>query len=833
MDVLYKLAKIDIFSVYLEINILKANKMKFSIHQTIIVFMLTLFFTGCEVGIDSLKYDSDSQVISVSDTNNEQNIVTNDTIVISNISRQIKNSEIRLELNGEEAKSFEGSFKREGQTLTITVNPRPDFNTNIDKNITLIATVFVRDKPSCEHMIIKVFDAKKSETKRDTTPPNITINGPSVMTIEASDRYRDQGATARDDVDGTIIVKTEGIVDIDIVGEYIITYTATDESNNTSTTIRTVIVKVPIVNDIIAPDITLKCESVVSLMVGEEYKEKNATALDNRDGNVRVVITGSVNTSMAGTYEIIYTATDSANNSATATRTVIVTSVLDIEPPKIIIRGEANITVLLYTKYLDDGASVDDNIDGTSLAIATANDVNTSKVGIYFVSYSTTDSAGNKAQSVTRKVTVIDPARNKLLGWCSGTNNVGLWRTNGTKEGTLEILDKDNEVVKNPNNFVKIGNTTYFSAEFANGKSRLWKSDGTSSGTLKIDSRDIKNPQELMEVNGILFFTATGQEDNKRQVYRLNSDTDVIETIPMINSGSAKYSDPHMLTKVGDTFYFVGTYSGGQEGNGNQKIWGYGKDNGGLPSFSHHGALKEGNITEMVGVNGVPYYVTNGILRKGDINPLDYNFNPITIDASINPRNLYSYNGTLIFEGHDAQNGDELWKSDGTSSGTKMVENFAGSGALSLLNANPKKFTTVGSVLYFSARTALDSDHYIRKVNDLDTMNTPIIENIKYNSVKDEAKYPKNLTAFENNTLLFNTNLDDGNGRKSIALWRVDNATDEARIYKSIDDISTLHSYGIFNGKFLFKTISVDEKSEKLWITDGDNTLESIATGCK
>jgi hypothetical protein len=63
--------------------------------------------------------------------------------------------------------------------------------------------------------------------------------------------------------------------------------------------------------------------------VGGNYTEAGATAIDDTDGSVSVIQTGSVDTSTAGTYTISYSASDVAGNTATATRAVIVT-----KPPK-------------------------------------------------------------------------------------------------------------------------------------------------------------------------------------------------------------------------------------------------------------------------------------------------------------------------------------------------------------------------------------------------------------------------------------------------------------------------------------------------------------------
>ena len=87
--------------------------------------------------------------------------------------------------------------------------------------------------------IISVEKGSDSEPT-DTTKPVITIQGTNPVNIVEGANYSDAGAKANDNVDGSVTVVTTGSVDTDVVGEYTITYTATDSSGNTNTVSRTV-----------------------------------------------------------------------------------------------------------------------------------------------------------------------------------------------------------------------------------------------------------------------------------------------------------------------------------------------------------------------------------------------------------------------------------------------------------------------------------------------------------------------------------------------------------------------------------------------------------------
>ena len=83
-------------------------------------------------------------------------------------------------------------------------------------------------------------------------------------------------------------------------------------------------------------------------------------------------------------------------------------------------------------------------------------------------------------------------------------------------------------------------------------------------------------------------------------------------------------------------------------------------------------------------------------------------------DASL-PRYLTNVNGTLFFSASDGSvdssandgiNGRELWKSDGTEAGTVLVKDIlAGSG-----DSSPRNLTNVNGILYFLANDGINGE---------------------------------------------------------------------------------------------------------------------------
>ena len=64
----------------------------------------------------------------------------------------------------------------------------------------------------------------------------------------------------------------------------------------------------------------------MKLKQGEKYQEPGFNVYDSVDKDIKnnVIITGNVDTSKKGTYQITYTVTNSRNSTVSAVRTIVV-----------------------------------------------------------------------------------------------------------------------------------------------------------------------------------------------------------------------------------------------------------------------------------------------------------------------------------------------------------------------------------------------------------------------------------------------------------------------------------------------------------------------------
>ncbi len=154
------------------------------------------------------------------------------------------------------------------------------------------------------------------------------------------------------------------------------------------------------------PTISLIGNTEIKLEVGIPYSDPGYYASDAQDGPIDVQASGTVDVNTLGSYQLTYNATDSEGNAAEPVYRVvnIVDKTEDLTPPVITLNGSSPLLHSPDTNYEDAGALAIDNVDGV-VAVTTTGTVDPNTLGVYTLTYSATDAAGNAA-SVTREVTV-------------------------------------------------------------------------------------------------------------------------------------------------------------------------------------------------------------------------------------------------------------------------------------------------------------------------------------------------------------------------------------------------------------------------------------------
>ena len=269
----------------------------------------------------------------------------------------------------------------------------------------------------------------------DNIGPVITLNGINPQVIQLNSTYTEAGATAIDNYDGSLSVNISGNVDTATPGTYTMTYSAEDNSGNLSSITRTIIVQ-----NNVPPTITINGPNPVQINVNTIYNDLGATAVDALGNNLNITTNDQVNTLLPGTYQVIYSATDSYGNNSTSFRTV---NVVDGDGPIIILIGDNPMTLQLNDTYNEPGATASDEFSGTganellegeviqpiessNVPVVVTGNVDTSIPGTYIKTYTATD-ANDNTSILTRTINVEnnnDPVIT-LLGNANMTISVG------------------------------------------------------------------------------------------------------------------------------------------------------------------------------------------------------------------------------------------------------------------------------------------------------------------------------------------------------------------------------------------------------------------------
>ncbi len=174
---------------------------------------------------------------------------------------------------------------------------------------------------------------KVTETRVFTILPLPVITVPSdTVVITAGEAFDPAEGVSAKDGEGNDITNDivwAGAFDVNVPGEYDITYTVTDKNGVTATlTIKLIVKGKPI----------LKGVSGLILIDQNQVFDpaKGVTAEDNEDGDLTkaIKIAGVVNTGIPGDYIITYTVTDSDGNTVSEQSTVRVVAVEAPKPPK-------------------------------------------------------------------------------------------------------------------------------------------------------------------------------------------------------------------------------------------------------------------------------------------------------------------------------------------------------------------------------------------------------------------------------------------------------------------------------------------------------------------
>ena len=203
-------------------------------------------------------------------------------------------------------------LKAQGQALRGVMTWSVNWDMGTDKNGQAYGEKFVKDYGPFIH-------GQTPPPPSEGEPVLSGINDVRVHHGSAFDPYAGVTASDKEDGDLTNSITVEGSVDVNTVGTYVLVYSVKDSDNNETKQSRTVVVYSLVPEFEGVTDTTIQLGDAFDPMAGVK-------ATDAEDGDLtdQVRVEGRVDVNVLGVYNLVYRVTDSANQTTTAQRSVIV-----------------------------------------------------------------------------------------------------------------------------------------------------------------------------------------------------------------------------------------------------------------------------------------------------------------------------------------------------------------------------------------------------------------------------------------------------------------------------------------------------------------------------
>jgi len=308
----------------------------------------------------------------------------------------------------------------------------------------------------------------------------------------------------------------------------------------------------------------------------------------------------------------------------------------------------------------------------------------------------------------------------------------GLWKTDGTEGGTALVKERTLEWQPIMHELVNLNGWVYFIV--LDGKTSeysLWKTNSTEKSMVKVeDLGRLSSPNRLLKFGHEMFFTLS-IDGNRAFLVKSNGTPGGIELVKDFSEGYYGADILKMQVVGSKLFIKVVTYGPGEQvhlwvvDSANENVvqldWGgpyYNPSNffeyKGQILFTAYGSLyqTDGTKAGTKKVENTNFPGGSNFMKAWDtwIFSSGENYEKTFWKFDGSPQKTVQIinvaggmpiyiNGTLFFYHYDAVTGNELWKTDGTQAGTKMVKDiWPGSES-----SYPQELTSVNGILFFSA----------------------------------------------------------------------------------------------------------------------------------
>lgn len=301
----------------------------------------------------------------------------------------------------------------------------------------------------------------------------------------------------------------------------------------------------------------------------------------------------------------------------------------------------------------------------------------------------------------------------------SSPERTELWTSDGTEDGTVRVRDFGLGSSARFNAMIARGDTLFFVLSNPDGGFELWKSDGSGAGTLRLRTfapTPLRSAPHSPRIAGRFVYFVASEPAHGTELWRTDGTVAGTELVADLTPGPAS-TFPHLMDVARDHLFFaIQDLTGATIRLYKLKVGGSSRDEPKLVTTLPNpfaGTPEVSSSITAFATTGKKLFFSLAFFGTGPA-PIDHQLwvtdgtksgtkllhRPLSTSDEFTTE-LFAVGGLLLFPADDAEGetGTELWVSDGTVKGTRLLKDINPG----IFPSNPHAFTRVNHCVFFIA----------------------------------------------------------------------------------------------------------------------------------